>query len=123
MVVEWMIFFITPIFKLLHLQQTNKEPNLYNMKNKLLILMSGVAVLGITSCTKPAYQQPDAPIQEVPFTQVHINDGFLVARIVNKPYGFYSFRFQGNVRRTAVSITLLLQAVLKKGNIVVIFFF
>lgn len=51
------------------------------MKNKLLILMSGVAVLGITSCTKPAYQQPDAPIQEVPFTQVHINDGFWLPRI------------------------------------------
>ena len=43
--------------------------------------MSGVAVLGITSCTKPAYQQPDAPIQEVPFTQVHINDGFWLPRI------------------------------------------
>ena len=51
------------------------------MKNRLLIFMSGVAVLGITSCTKPAYQQPDAPIQEVPFTQVHINDGFWLPRI------------------------------------------
>ena len=51
------------------------------MKNRLLILMSGVAVLGITSCTKPTYQQPDAPIQEVPFTQVHINDGFWSPRI------------------------------------------
>ena len=51
------------------------------MKNRLLILMSGVAVLGITSCTKPTYQQPDAPIQEVPFTQVHINDGFWLPRI------------------------------------------
>ena len=51
------------------------------MKNRLLIFMSGVAVLGITSCTKPTYQQPDAPIQEVPFTQVHINDGFWLPRI------------------------------------------
>lgn len=51
------------------------------MKNRLLILMSGVVAMGVVSCTKPAYQQPDAPIQEVPFTQVHINDGFWSPRI------------------------------------------
>ena len=51
------------------------------MRNRLFILVSGIAVAGITSCTKPAYQQPDAPIQEVPFTQVHISDGFWSPRI------------------------------------------
>lgn len=51
------------------------------MKNNLLILMSGLVVLGTASCSKPTYKQPDAPIQEVPFTQVHINDRFWSPRI------------------------------------------
>ena len=46
------------------------------MKNYLLTLMSGLVALGVTSCGKPAYTQPDAPIQEVPFTQVHLSDSF-----------------------------------------------
>ena len=71
--------------------------------------MSGVAVLGITSCTKPTYQQPDAPIQEVPFTQVHINDGFWLPRIeTNRMVPFLPLL--RNVKRMDVLITLLLQA-------------
>ena len=31
------------------------------MKNYLLTLMSGLVALGVTSCGKPAYTQPDAP--------------------------------------------------------------
>ena len=77
--------------------------------------MSGVAVLGITSCTKPAYQQPDAPIQEVPFTQVHINDGFWLPRIeTNRTVLFLPL--SRNVRRTAVSITLPIARRFKKGE-------
>lgn len=49
------------------------------MKNKLLILFGCIAV-GICSCDKP-YIQPDAPINEVPFTQVHLNDAFWSPRI------------------------------------------
>ena len=51
------------------------------MKNYLLTLMSGLVALGVTSCGKPAYIQPDAPIQEVPFTQVHLSDSFWLPRI------------------------------------------
>lgn len=82
--------------------------------------MSGVAVLGITSCTKPAYQQPDAPIQEVPFTQVHINDGFWLPRIetnrtVSIPSAFKECEKNGRFDNFAIA------GGLKKGNIVVIF--
>ena len=51
------------------------------MKNKVLVLISGLVVLGTSSCTQATYNQPDAPIQEVPFTQVHINDQFWTPRI------------------------------------------
>lgn len=51
------------------------------MKNKVLILFSSCALVGLWSCSAPVYQQPDAPIQEVPFTQVHIEDQFWSPRI------------------------------------------
>lgn len=51
------------------------------MKNKVLILFSSCALVGFWSCSAPVYQQPDAPIQEVPFTQVHIEDQFWSPRI------------------------------------------
>lgn len=51
------------------------------MKNKVLILFSSCALAGLWSCADPVYQQPDAPIQEVPFTQVHIEDQFWSPRI------------------------------------------
>ena len=35
---------------------------------KTSFLLSGLALLGLASCSAPTYQQPDAPIQEVPFT-------------------------------------------------------
>lgn len=51
------------------------------MKNKVLILFSSCALAGFWSCSAPVYQQPEAPIQEVPFTQVHIEDQFWSPRI------------------------------------------
>lgn len=51
------------------------------MKNYLLTLMSGLVALGAASCSQPTYTQPDAPIQEVPFTQVHLSDSFWLPRI------------------------------------------
>lgn len=51
------------------------------MKNKVLILFSSCTLAGLGSCSAPVYQQPDAPIQEVPFTQVHIEDQFWSPRI------------------------------------------
>lgn len=51
------------------------------MKNKLSAWFGCIALLGsITACTVP-YAQPDAPIKEVPFTQVHFKDNFWSPRI------------------------------------------
>lgn len=49
------------------------------MKHKLPLLLGGM-VVGLCACHKP-YIQPDASIQEVPFTQVHLHDDFWVPRI------------------------------------------
>ncbi|NDV58492.1 glycoside hydrolase family 127 protein [Bacteroides sp. 519] len=49
------------------------------MKHKPLILL-GCMVVGMYACTKP-YTQPNAPIKEVPFTQVHLHDAFWSPRI------------------------------------------
>ena len=51
-----------------------------NMKNKLSALFGYIALLGVSACSTP-YIQPDAPIKEVPFTQVHFNDNFWSPRI------------------------------------------
>lgn len=37
--------------------------------------------LTVTACTKGTYQAPDAPVKEVAFTQVHIDDKFWAPRI------------------------------------------
>lgn len=50
------------------------------MKKQLSYLFSCLALLGMTACNK-AYIQPDAPIKEVSFTQVHLNDHFWTSRI------------------------------------------
>lgn len=50
------------------------------MKNKLAILLGCIAMGTICSCSEP-YTQPDAPIKEVPFTQVHLHDAFWSPRI------------------------------------------
>lgn len=49
------------------------------MKNKLPLLFACI-VLGFYACNKP-YSQPDAPIKEVSFTQVHLHDDFWTSRI------------------------------------------
>ena len=73
------------------------------MKNYLLTLMSGLVALGVTSCGKPAYTQPDAPIQEVPFTQVHLSDSFWLPRIeTNRTVSIPHLK---NVRKTDDLIT------------------
>lgn len=49
------------------------------MKNKMPLLL-GCMVVGLYACNKP-YTQPNAPIKEVPFTQVHLHDDFWAPRI------------------------------------------
>ena len=50
------------------------------MKNKLSLFLGSIIVAGLISCEKP-YTQPEAPIKEVPFTQVHLHDDFWTPRI------------------------------------------
>lgn len=54
------------------------------MKLKFLtLILPGCALMsGLYSCTRAeAYEHPDAPVKEVPFTQVHIDDNFWAPRI------------------------------------------
>lgn len=44
------------------------------------IVWSSIAIISVCACSTP-YTQPDAPIKEVPFTQVHLDDNFWTPRI------------------------------------------
>ena len=47
-----------------------------------IILIGGALVTGMISCAgEKKYQAPDAPIKEVAFTNVHIDDSFWAPRI------------------------------------------
>lgn len=75
---------------------------------KTSFLLSGLALLGLVSCSAPTYQQPDAPIQEVPFTQVHIHDQFWTPRIetnrtVSIPSAFYQCEINGRFDNFAIA--------------------
>ena len=51
-----------------------------------------IGMTTLTICASAGKQkQPSAPIQEVPFTQVHLNDSFWSPRIEIKSYGLYPF--------------------------------
>lgn len=50
------------------------------MKNKLKLLCYGSLLMTVCACTT-VYTKPDAPIKEVPFTQVHLTDSFWTPRI------------------------------------------
>lgn len=77
--------------------------------NKLLNVLNGLALMGLASCSAPApYQQPDAPIQEVPFTQVHIHDRFWTPRIetnrtVSIPSAFHQCEINGRFDNFAIA--------------------
>ena len=43
-------------------------------------LFGSVALFSMSACNN-SYVQPDAPIKEVPFTQVHLDDNFWTPRI------------------------------------------
>ncbi len=68
------------------------------------------SLLALTACTSslPDYQQPAAPIQEVPFTQVHISDGFWAPRIetnrtVSIPSAFHQCEINGRFDNFAIA--------------------
>ena len=82
------------------------------MKNKVLILFSSCALAGLWSCSAPVYQQPDAPIQEVPFTQVHIEDQFWSPRIetnrtVSIPSAFKECEKNGRFDNFALAASMI----------------
>lgn len=54
--------------------------NVHIMKLQIRLFFCGVALLGLASCGD-SYVKPDAPIKEVSFTQVHLDDGFWAPRI------------------------------------------
>ncbi len=69
-----------------------------------------VSLLALTACTSslPDYQQPAASIQEVPFTQVHITDGFWAPRIetnrtVSIPSAFHQCEINGRFDNFAIA--------------------
>lgn len=81
----------------------------------LLSVLATAAALTISSCTPKTYTQPDAPIQEVPFTQVHIQDQFWSPRIetnrtVSIPSAFRECEKNGRFDNFAIA------AGLKKGE-------
>lgn len=81
----------------------------------LLSVLATAAALTISSCTPKTYTQPDAPIQEVPFTQVHIQDQFWSPRIetnrtVSIPSAFRECEKNGRFNNFAIA------AGLKKGE-------
>lgn len=50
------------------------------IRQHLHLLFGSVALVAMTACGD-SYVRPDAPIQEVPFTQVHLDDAFWTPRI------------------------------------------
>lgn len=81
----------------------------------VLATATAAAALTISSCTPKTYTQPDAPIQEVPFTQVHIQDQFWSPRIetnrtVSIPSAFRECEKNGRFDNFAIA------AGLKKGE-------
>ena len=81
--------------------------------NYLLRPLAGaicVSLLALTACKSslPDYQQPAASIQEVPFTQVHIIDGFWAPRIetnrtVSIPSAFHQCEINGRFDNFAIA--------------------
>ncbi len=68
------------------------------------------SLLALTACKSslPDYQQPAASIQEVPFTQVHISDGFWAPRIetnriVSIPSAFHQCEINGRFDNFAIA--------------------
>jgi len=62
----------------------------------------------LPSCGPDVYQSPDAPVREVPFTAVHINDGFLAPRIetnrtVSIPSAFHECEINGRFDNFAIA--------------------
>jgi hypothetical protein len=70
-------------------------------------LLGGIALLAMTAC-HGSYQKPQAPIREVPFTQVHLDDEFWSPRIevnrtVSIPSAFHECEVNGRFDNFAIA--------------------
>jgi DUF1680 family protein len=70
-------------------------------------LLAGVALTAMTACSS-SYQKPQAPICEVPFTQVHLDDDFWSPRIevnrtVSIPSAFHECEVNGRFDNFALA--------------------
>ena len=77
---------------------------------KRALLLIGVASLTLTM--NGATKQPIAPIQEVSFTQVHLNDGFWTPRIetnrtISIPSAFHECEVNGRFDNFALAAGLI----------------
>ena len=72
-----------------------------------------IGMTALTICASAGKQkQPSAPIQEVPFTQVHLNDGFWSPRIeinrtVSIPSAFHECEVNGRFDNFALAAGLI----------------
>lgn len=88
------------------------------MRLQVRLLFCGVVLWGLASCGD-SYVKPDAPIQEVSFTRVHLEDGFWLPRIetnrtVSIPSAFRecekngrfdNFAIAGGLKRVSIGAT------------------
>jgi hypothetical protein len=77
------------------------------MKKQMHSLLAAIALTATTACTT-AYQKPQAPICEVPFTQVHLDDAFWTPRIevnrtVSIPSAFHECEVNGRFDNFAIA--------------------
>ncbi len=85
------------------------------MRHYVHILESSLLAALLTACGSNVYTSPDAPIEEVPFTSVHIDDNFWTPRIeanrtVSIPSAFHECEQNGRFDNFAIA------AGLKKGE-------
>ena len=92
-----------------------QQMNLTHMKHSIYLSLGMATLLSVSSCRQAAYQQPQAPIQEVSFTQVHLTDSFWSPRIetnrtISIPSAFRECEKNGRFDNFAIA------AGLKKGE-------
>lgn len=78
------------------------------MKTAFRIIGGAALLISAVSCSDGAYTPPDAPVKEVPFTRVHINDSFWSPRIetnrlVSIPSAFHECEVNGRFDNFAIA--------------------
>ena len=81
------------------------------MNKKFQLFCCSIIMLGMYAC-KSSYKTADAPIKEVPFNQVHLNDAFWSPRIeinrtVSIPSAFRECEKNGRFDNFAIAAGIL----------------